>query len=360
MRKVSRKRRAKSVERRRTRNQGIVYHGFVMKKMPITILLILLVMGGWYLWGIGGGGASEMRSVVSIPQGSSLQSIAMILEEKQVIRSARAFRFYTWWRGKSGSLQAGTFVMPAGAGAKSALEILTTGKSREMVVTIVEGMTVADIDRLLAEKELAKEWTTIGCARSCDFSRFGFLPPASPSFLNPLEGFLFPDTYFVIAQNFSVEDFLGRLLETFKQRVPEGLAKDLAGTSRSLHEVVTMASILEKESRLGEERAVVSGILWKRFDEKRGLDADATVRYIVGKDTEALTTADLRIDSPYNTRRYRGLPPGPIANPGISAIRAALLPTPSPYYYYLHDPAGVIHYASTNDEHNVNKAIYLR
>lgn len=127
-----------------------------------------------------------------------------------------------------------------------------------------------------------------------------------------------------------------------------------------MHDIITMASLIEEESRHDEERAIISGILWKRFDEGIGLYVDASNRYILDKPTAAITANDLNMDSPYNLRKYRGLPPGPIANPSIGSIRAALNPESSPYYYYLHGNDGRIHYAVTNDEHNVNRARYLQ
>ena len=174
-----------------------------------------------------------------------------------------------------------------------------------------------------------------------------------------LEGYLFPDTYFVNAAEFDVQKFLERLLRTFEERVASGLQDDLAVSGRDLSDVITMASLIERETVTSEERPIVSGILWKRLDAGRALDVDATVRYILEKPTNALTRSDLEFDSPYNTRRIAGFPPGPIANPGLASIKAALHPEDSPYWYYLHDNEGKIHYAETNDEHNVNKVRYL-
>ncbi|HRH94062.1 MAG TPA: endolytic transglycosylase MltG, partial [Candidatus Peribacteria bacterium] len=135
---------------------------------------------------------------------------------------------------------------------------------------------------------------------------------------------------------------------------------DLSRSGRTLHQAVTMASLVEEESRHEDERPVVAGILWKREEAGTILGVDATVRYIVGKPSAALTVTDLDTASPYNTRKVAGLPPGPIANPGVSAIVAALQPQASEYWYYLHGTDGMIHYARTNDEHNANKARYLR
>jgi UPF0755 protein len=137
------------------------------------------------------------------------------------------------------------------------------------------------------------------------------------------------------------------------------LSTDIAASGRSLHDVVTMASLVEEESRIDDERPIVAGILWKRLANGVTLGVDATVRYIVNKPTSAITRADLDIDSPYNTRKLGGLPPGPIANPGLASIRAAIRPEESQYWYYLHGKDGQIRYAETNEGHNANRAKYL-
>ena len=154
--------------------------------------------------------------------------------------------------------------------------------------------------------------------------------------------------------------FLERMLGTFRTRVVDGMKNDIKSSGHSLHEIVTMASLIEEETRAAAEKPIVSGILWKRFTAKTGLGVDAAVRYIVHKKTEALTTTDLAVDSPYNLRRFRGLPPGPIAAAGAASIHAALHPENSPYWYYLHGRDGQIRYGVTNDDHNANKARYLK
>ena len=121
-----------------------------------------------------------------------------------------------------------------------------------------------------------------------------------------------------------------------------------------------MASIIEREVQSDKDMGVVSGVLWKRFDEGMGLDVDATVRYALEKWDEPLTVQDLAIESPYNTRKWRGLPPGPISNPGLRAIQAAVQPEKSPYYYYLSAPTGETIFSKNLSEHNTNKYKYLR
>ncbi len=303
----------------------------------------------------------ETRTVIVIPPGASTRQIGELLEEKEVIRSAKAFRRFAVKQGIDEQLQAGSFVLMPSMSIEEVCAALTAGIAQEAVVTIPEGLTVSEIDALLAEKELIAPGDLIACAQTCDFSSFDFLPESSEVAQRGgrVEGYLYPDTYFVVTTDFSVKAFLDRLLSTFQARVTDGVMKE-EQTDRSLREIVTMASLIEKETRTNEERPVVSGILWKRYDEGMGLGVDAAVRYIVEKPRAALTQEDLDIDSPYNLRRYRGLTPGPIANPGIRSIEAALHPQESDYYYYLHGTDGVIRYAATNDEHNANKARYLR
>ncbi len=302
------------------------------------------------------------RTVVTIPTGASTAQIAQLLEEKDVIRSAKAFRRFVREEGVDGRLQAGSFVVLPSMSVAEVARALTGGSAQEAIVTIPEGLTVAEIDALLAEKGLTAAGELTACARTCDFSSFTFLPDASGLAQRggALEGYLYPDTYFVVATDFDVKAFLDRLLTTFRTRVVEGRDAEIRASGRSLHDVVIMASLIEKETRTNDERPVVSGILWKRLDEGIGLGVDAAVRYILEKPTAPLTRQDLDVDSPYNLRRYRGLTPGPIANAGMRSIDAALRPQESPYYYYLHGIDGVIRYARTNDEHNANKARYLR
>lgn len=297
---------------------------------------------------------SEAPVTVTIPEGTSVRRIGELLAEKELIRSPWAFRIRTRARGLQNRMQAGSFLLNSSMTVDAIIDAITGGTPLQMKITIPEGFTVEDIDRLVAAKGLAATGAILACAKTCDFSSLGFLPSKN------VEGYLFPDTYFVSAHDFAPKAFLTRLLETFRKRVIEALDSDVKESKRSWADTVTMASLIEEETRTTGERPIVSGILWKRFDAHSGLDVDAALRYIVDKPTAPLTKQDLALNSPYNLRRYRGLPPSAIANPGLESIRAAIHPQESPYWYYLHDAKGEIHYALTNDEHNVHKAQYLR
>ncbi len=322
-----------------------------------------VVYFSWYKWNLRPvDSGDQTNTVVDVPTGSSVKQIAVKLEEEGIIRSSSAFSTFVRWSGLQGSLKAGSFLLRPSMTAKEVVDILTSGVSQEMILTIPEGFTVADIDKLLADKKMTQPGEIIACAKTCDFSFYAFVPKTVPANApgGKVEGYLFPDTYFVLRQGLTAEKLIRRLLDTFQKRVVEGLASDIKSSEYSLQEIMAMASLVEEETRANEERPMVAGILWKRFDVGMKLDVDAAVRYLLGKKTQAITSVDLQTDSPYNLRKVKGLPPTPIANPGLQSITATLRPVDSEYWFYLHGNDGVIRYAETNDEHNENRAKYLR
>jgi UPF0755 protein len=319
-----------------------------VKFFSFLFLIALTVGGGWYWYQMAlspVAPGSAQRIPLTIEEGSGLKIIAQTLHEKSVIRSPLAFTLYVKKKGLESSLQAGDYVLSPADDVPEIAAALQGGRSKEEKITIPEGYTVAQIDKLMAEKGFGEAGDILDCAFKCDFSSFEFLPTQNFGELERGYGSK-PEGYL----------FLG----TFRARVVNELDADIKASGRDLHEITTMASLIEEETRTDDERLVVSGILWKRFDAETGLGVDATVRYVLRNISDALTAQDLQIDSPYNTRKYRGLPPGPIANAGLPSIKAALRPEDSPYWYYLHGSDGQIRYGETNDEHNANKAKYLR
>ncbi len=334
-----------------------------MKKVFAWALILILVAYGWYRFSLRAydSGSTE-RIPLTIEQGMSTSAIAELLEESEVIRSSTAFRLYARIHGLQGSLQAGEFIFTKDQSVPEVIDALQSGKTQEISITIPEGFTVKDIDDLLAEQGLTKPSDVIDCANTCDFASFEFLPSSTGRAERggKLEGYLYPDTYFVSPKDFVVKFFLERLLTTFRNSVIEEFAEDIEQSPYDLDQIVIMASLVEEETRTDDERAIVAGILWKRFDAGTGLGVDATVRYALDKPSSALTVSDLDTNSDYNTRKFRGLPPGAIASPSLESIKAALHPEASEYWYYLHGTDGQIRYAKTNEEHNENKYKYLR
>ncbi|MFH1444364.1 MAG: endolytic transglycosylase MltG [Candidatus Peregrinibacteria bacterium] len=332
-----------------------------MKKLFLFILGLCIVSYMWYQHELSPlGGTNAVR--LTVEQGMTVEQVGALLAQKGLIRSPLAFKTYMKLKGAQTQVQAGTFIFRPSMRIEEIAQVLRTGKSEEVALTIPEGWTVQDIDTLLARKGLAASGAVLDCLTRCDFSSFDFLPAVSglAERGGRLEGYLFPETYFVDESQFVPKFFLERLLGTFRTRVIQKEGDAIAASGHSLHEIVTMASLVEAETRTDDERPIVAGILWKRFEAGMPLGVDATVRYIVEKSTEPITQSDLETKSPYNTRKFRGLPPGPIESPGLASILAALKPQESPYWYYLHDSKGLIHYASTNEEHNENKRRYLR
>ena len=171
-----------------------------------------------------------------------------------------------------------------------------------------------------------------------------------------LEGFLFPDTY-EISEGTSCDDIVIAMLSNFEKKLTQELKDEIQKQKKSVFDIITMAAMLEKEVRTLSDKKIVSGILWKRLEAGMPLQIDATINYITGKSDPGATIKDTKIDSPYNTYKYKGLPKGPISNPGMSSITAAIEPTDSPYWFYLSD--GATYFSKTLEEHNVNKAKYL-
>lgn len=182
--------------------------------------------------------------------------------------------------------------------------------------------------------------------------------PAFVAAALPLEGQLFPDTYF-FQPTIKVAEIIKRLQTNFQDKI-QPLESAIKKSERALDQIIIMASLIEKEARTDEARRTIAGILWKRLDEGMPLQVDAVFPYIIDKNTFELSRQDLATSSPYNTYRFRGLPAGPITNPGLEAIAATLDPIPTDYWYYLSDRDSRLHYAVDFDNHLANKAKYLR
>ncbi|MFH1298413.1 MAG: endolytic transglycosylase MltG [Patescibacteria group bacterium] len=281
--------------------------------------------------------------IFEIKSGESASRIASNLKSEDLIKSAYGFSKYLSKEDLDSQIQAGRYILNRSMTGVEIAETLLTIGSGEMAVTIIEGWTISDIDNSLAKANLIEPGEFKTCTETCDFSDYDFLP-------GYLEGYLFPDTFFIDPETFSAESFIRRLLTNFQSKVQI--------TTGSLEETIIVASIIEKEVRTEEDRALVSGIIWKRLDNGWALGMCSTINYITGE-TE-ITHEDIAIDSPYNTRKYAGLPPTPISNPGLASIEAAANPEYSEYWYFLTaTETGETIYSVTNEEHEVNKAKYL-
>lgn len=311
-------------------------------------------------------------AIFTVESGASLTIIAHNLKERQMILSALSFKMLAWLTGSESSLQAGEYFFEKPLSMFTLLKRLGGNATGEQIrVVIFEGYDLFDIAELFAQKEFfSKEafFAVVGAPganseaqvhkKMVDFSSLSPLLAGKPQNAN-LEGYLFPDTYFFI-RGIRPEDAVSVMIRNFDEKIEQELREKTEESGRSFFDILTLASLVEKEAPRSYDRRIIAGILWKRLDRGMPLQVDSTLSYIVGRSSLQLTKDDLSIDSPYNTYNRKGLPLGPIANPGIDAIRAALHSVDSPYFFYLSDRNGNIHYAATFDEHKENKLRYIR
>lgn len=309
-----------------------------------TLGLLLLVGGitlASYLFVIRPPDRFPTGSLVSVSDGASLPTAAKELKEAGVIRSTIAFRAAVLFAGGSRHVHAGDYLFkePADVFGVARAVVLGAYGLEPFRFRVPEGATVVQMAALFSS-ELPR------------FNTQAFIEKATP-----YEGFLFPDTYFFLP-NTTEDKVIAAMRQNFDTHIAEIQPQiDLSG--HSLEELVTMASLLEREARIMSDRQMIAGVLWNRIGKNMPLQVDAAFLYTLGKSTFQLTTADLKSDSPYNTYVHKGLPPGPIGSPSLEAILAAATPTKNQYFYYLADKNGVTHYSKTYAEHLRNKARYL-
>lgn len=278
---------------------------------------------------------------VDIPFGTSLVESVRLLERERVVRSSLLLQIIVIAQFKEEGVRAGIYQFDRPMSAVEIARALVYGTHSAPLarVTIPEGLRNAEIDVIVSD---ALRNVVPGAFESAAFGK---------------EGLLFPETYHV-SETFTAEQMVALMEKTFADKIAP-LQAAFDASARSIDDNIIMASILEREADSEETMRLVSSILWKRLDREMPLQVDASFAYLLGKTSAEVTLDDLKIDSPYNTYKYRGLPPTPLNNPGSQAIEAALSPTPSPYLYYLTDSDGIFHYAKTFEEHVKNKKRYL-
>lgn len=281
------------------------------------------------------------NEVVTISQGESLQDITKNLHQLGVIKHEFIFRSAVIILGGERKVIAGDYLLDEKAGPVNIAYRLIKGQfhMETRKITIFEGWNIFDIADSL-DKQLV------------DFNKEEFLKLAKDK-----EGYLFPDTYF-INSTARPKTIINLMYQNFESKIKT--IPGIATSTKSLKEIITMASIVETETNNLKDKKIVSGILWKRIEIGMPLQVDVTFKYINGKGTFDLTLDDLKIDSPYNTYVYKGLPPGPIANPGMDSILATLYPTKTKYLYFLTSKTdGKMYYGKTFEEHKTNRRLYL-
>ena len=285
--------------------------------------------------------------IVKVSSGMTTAEIADQLSKKNVIASSLKFRLISRFRGYDGKLKPGTYVFKANMSDEEIFEELLEGSKHLVKFTIPEGFTVKQIAERLYNLELTDKNDFLEAAEN--FSPYDYMK-RSENVLYAAEGFLFPETYSV-ESDYSIEEILEMMSNEFNKRLTEEMRVKSAKMNLTIHELITLASLVEKEVRYSEDRPVVAQIFLKRLKMNMPLQSDATLQYLMDAPKEDVTISDTKIESPYNTYQNVGLPPGPVANPGIAAIEAVLNPADTDYLYFVADREGHNHYAYTYEEH---------
>lgn len=267
--------------------------------------------------------------IVTITKGLGSDETAQVLKDNGIIKSKWGFVFYLWIKGYVNHIQAGEYLLNSKMGMSQVAKIIVNGEVNEnyIKITIPEGWDIKKIEARLKENNVIDKNAKISIDN---------------------EGYLFPDTYYFYKDS-SLDVVIKKMRDNFISKA----GKDVK------YDILKMASILEREVVSDEDRAIVSGIFWKRIEIGMPLQADITIAYALGIDKWKYSYEETKIKSPYNTYTNLGLPPTPICNPGLSAINAALNPKQTDYLYFLSAPDGTTIYSKTLEEHNANKAKYL-
>ena len=293
--------------------------------------------------------AFQGEQFVEIPAGDGSRAIARRLVDAGVVADSWTFRAAVRWSGRGQALQAGEYRFEGAASPLDVVERLARGDVHTVAITFPEGLTIDEMADVFAARELGTAQSFRDAAK--DVSAIAALDPAA----RDLEGYLFPETY-PVSRKVDAASLVSAMVERFKMVYAE-LTKDRQAGTLSTRQLVTLASLVEKETARAEERPVVAAVYRNRLAIGMGMQADPTVIYALrkrGKYDGNIRRVDLAIDSPYNTYRYRGLPPGPIAAPGRAALEAALAPADAKFLYFVSKNDGSHVFAETLREHNAN------
>ena len=310
----------------------------------LVVFAAAVAAAGWLALGPAAGVESGPR-VVEVPAHEGVLGIAGRLAEAGVIRSRVAFLGLSVARGSARQLKAGEYEIPRGASATAVLALLESGRVKQHAVLHPEGASVAELARALESERLASAPAFLRAARDPALLRTLGVQGES------VEGYLFPDTYQLV-RGMAPEEIVARMVQRLRAKLPPAVPERARQRGLTLHGLLTLASIIEREAAARDELRLISAVFWNRLRLDMPLQADPTVQYALGKERRALTRADLQVDHPFNTYRRAGLPPGPIASPGLLAIEAALDPAPVTYLYFVKTDERRHHFSTTVQEHN--------
>lgn len=324
----------------------------------VVVVIALAIAFGWYVIAINKVVTITDPVVVTIPDYSGTEGAVTALYDAHIITSKLAFTVQAFLTGQRTKIKAGDYTFVGAVNIPTTLAVITQEKTLqpEVQVTLLEGWTNEQMAQALAKAKLGNEASLT--------SALDILPNDAPTGLptelldsSTTQGFLFPDTYRFF-QGSSTDQIMTKLLDNFTFKFTPQMLADLTAAGHTEYEVVTLASIVQKEAKTPEDMKLVAGIFWNRIAVGMPLQSDVTIEYITHKVGIRPTNSDLDVESAYNTYRNAGLPPTPICNPGLDALNAVVYPTDSNYVYFLATPQGDVKYSETYDQHLQYKAQY--
>jgi len=340
------------------RNEGM---GRVKLFFPVLCMAALIFSGILYFSNAlspANPGAEE-KVMVNIPKGANSYQIADLLKQEGLVKNANAFVYYLRFTGQDSLLKSGNYSLSPSRAIPEIVDLLVQGTSDTIIFTVPEGYTVEQISSLLQEKGIIESDRFDRLIAEGNFSypfidRLEDLPEVSCR----LEGYLFPDTYHV-GRNITEKKIINIMIKRFWDEMQYlQFPEKAAAMGLSLKEAITIASMVEKEAKVDEERPVIAGIIFNRLERGMLLQIDATVQYVLQGHRSTIYYEDLEVESPYNTYQVSGLPPGPIGAPGRKSLQAVLEPKDTDYLYYVAKPDGSHAFAKTLQGHNANISKY--
>lgn len=347
----------------------IVFKFFII--IFVFVLFVGTVMAGYFFNEFYFKKPAEGTAPVAltIEKGDSVKKISKNLKADGIIDNVFVFETYTRLIQAQDIFQAGDYKFLPGENINSIVKEMTAINIKENTFTLIEGWTLKDTAKYLVDKKIISregDWYNLTGRPAVDYKKtkvdfsgrwkYDFLAD-KPAYVS-LEGYIYPDTYFVLDEA-GTKGLIKKSLDNFDKKLTPDLRAEIRRQGKTIFDIVTMASIVEKEVRGYEDRRIVADLFWRRVKMGMPLGADSTINFITSSGRDRSTYQDLQIDSPWNTYKYAGLPLGPICSPSIEAIRATIYPTPNNYLYFLTDKSGAVHYAKTAAEHAKNRAKYL-
>ncbi len=325
----------------------------------LVLILTAAVSYAWYEIYTPVDKNNSQQSFFMVEKGNSVKEIAAKLRSENFIRSQFWFKVYVLAKKQGVNLQAGEYALSPNLSIPEILQIITGGKviPNEVQITFPEGFTLNQIKARLLENGIGSAGDFDGEKIDGFQIQYKFLSDISSE--KSLEGFLFPDTY-RFNKDIKKEEIIKKFLDNFDKKLTPAWRAEIDRQKKTIYDVIILASIIQQEALSDEEMPMISGIFWNRLKKGMLLQSDATVNYSTGKKVRQVSIDDTKIQSPYNTYLYPGLPPTPICNPGEAAIKAAIYFQQSDYLYFLHPLNSPAVYAKTLEEHNRNKAKYLK